>query len=90
MLQQLRAAGKFEKLAAVGIGSFGSCLDERYPKPSVYTVIEDTLCPLGVPIVTDLPFGHMKQNYAWPMGGRATIDGTSGELQLLERGVGDS
>jgi muramoyltetrapeptide carboxypeptidase len=90
MLQQLRAAGKFEKLAAVGIGSFGSCLDERYPKPSVYTVIEDTLRPLGIPVVTELPFGHVKQNYAWPMGGRATIDGTSGELQLLEQGVCNS
>jgi muramoyltetrapeptide carboxypeptidase len=90
MLQQLRAAGKFEKLAAVGIGSFESCLDERYPKPSVHSVIEDALCPLGVPIVTDLPFGHVKQNYAWPMGGRATLDGTSGALQLLERGVGNS
>ena len=90
MLQQLRAAGKFEKLAAVGIGSFQSCLDESYPKPSVYTVIEDALRPLGVPIVTNLPFGHVKQNYAWPMGGRATIDGISGELQLLERGVCES
>lgn len=90
MLQQLRAARKFEKLAAVGVGGFESCLDERYPKPSVQTVIEDTLRPLGVPIVTDLPFGHVKQNYAWPMGGRATIDGTTGELQLLEQGVGNS
>ncbi len=90
MLQQLRAAGKFEKLAAVGIGSFESCVDTHYPKPSVHSVIEDTLRPLGVPIVSDLPFGHVKKNYAWPMGGRAIIDGTSGELQLLELGVGDS
>ncbi len=87
MLQQLRAAGKFDGLAAVGIGSFEGCVDERYPQPDVDTVIENALRPLGVPIVSGLPFGHVKLNYAWPMGGRATIDGTSGELQLLEWGV---
>jgi muramoyltetrapeptide carboxypeptidase len=87
MLQQLRAAGKFENLAAVGVGSFSACVDDRYPNPSVDTVIEEALHGLGIPIVTGLPFGHVKDNYAWPMGGRATIDGTRGELQLLERGV---
>jgi len=80
MLQQLRAA----------VGIFESCIDERYPQPDVDTVIENALRPLGVPIVSHLPFGHIRVNYAWPMGGRATIDGTSGELQLLERGVGSS
>ena len=90
MLQQLRAAGKFERLAAVGVGNFEGCMDERYPQPNVDTVIENALRPLGVPIVTGLPFGHVKVNCAWPMGGRATIDGASGELQLLEWGVGPS
>jgi len=88
MLQQLRAAGKFDRLAAIGVGSFESCVDERYPLPDVETVIENALRPLGVPIACGLPFGHVKLNYAWPMGGRATIDGTRGELQLLEWGVG--
>jgi len=87
MLQQLRAAGKFDGLAGVGIGSFASCVDERYPQPDVDTVIENALRPLDIPIVGGLPFGHIPLNYAWPMGGRATIDGTSGEFQLLERGV---
>ncbi len=90
MLQQLRAAGKLDRLAAIGVGSFESCSDERYPQPDVNTVIENTLGSLGVPIVRGLPFGHVKQNHAWPMGGRASIDGASGELQLLEWGVRQS
>jgi len=65
-----------------------SCTDERYPQPDVDTVIKNALCPLGIPIACGLPFGHVKPNFAWPVGGRATIDGTSGELQLLEWGVG--
>ena len=73
------------------IGYYGvgieNCLDERCPQPDVDRVIENALRPLGVPIVSGLPFGHTKPNYAWPVGGRATIDGTSGEFQLLEWGV---
>ncbi len=90
MLQQLRAAGKLHQLEAVGVGRFECCTDDRYPKPDVDAVIEDALRPLGVPIASDLPFGHVEVNYAWPMGGRATINGASGELQLLEWGVGSS
>ncbi len=90
MLQQLRAAGKLDRLAAAGVGIFASCVDERYPEPDVETVIARALCPLGVPVVCDLPFGHVTANFAWPMGGRATIDAASGELQLLEWGVAQS
>ena len=59
----------------MGVGIFESCIDERYPQPDVDTVIENALRPLGVPIVSGLPFGHVEVNYAWPVGGRATIDG---------------
>jgi len=90
MLQQLRAARKFEGVAGVGVGRFERCVDERYPQPDVDAVIESTLRALNVPIVRDLPFGHIRANYAWPMGGRATIDGTRGELRLIEWGVSRS
>ena len=87
MLGQLRAAGKFDRLAGVGVGAFRHCTDSKYPDPTVAAVIENCFRPLGVPVVADLPFGHTDSNYAWPMGARATIDAEKGELQLLERGV---
>jgi muramoyltetrapeptide carboxypeptidase len=87
MLGQLRAAGKFDQLAGVGVGAFESCQDAKYPDVCVSTVIDAYFRPLGVPLVTGLAFGHVGANYAWPMGARATIDGDKGELQLLERGV---
>ncbi|MFP8881968.1 MAG: LD-carboxypeptidase [Myxococcota bacterium] len=87
MLGQLRAAGKFERLAGVGVGAFEDCLDSKYPDASVDAVIDDYFRPLGVPVVTGLAFGHLDSNYSWPMGARATIDAEKGELQLLERGV---
>jgi muramoyltetrapeptide carboxypeptidase len=88
MLQQLRGAGVLAAAAGFGIGDFSSCIDERYPTHPVDAVIEEVLRPFGVPIVMQLSFGHVRDNFAWPMGCRATIDGSSGELRLLERGVG--
>ncbi len=87
MLGQLRAAGKFDRLAGVGVGAFEDCLDAKYPDASVGAVIDDCFRPLGVPVVTGLAFGHLDSNFAWPMGARATIDAEKGELQLLEQGV---
>ena len=87
MLGQLRAAGKIDRLAGVGVGAFPDCVDPKYPDASVGAVIDDFFGPLGVPVVADLAFGHIDANYAWPLGARATIDAEKGELQLLERGV---
>ncbi len=87
MLQQLRGSGLLGRVAGVGIGDVSSCIDERYPRPSVLEVIEQAVRPLGVPLVTDLPFGHVRANFPWPTGARATLDGERGELRILERGV---
>jgi muramoyltetrapeptide carboxypeptidase len=87
MLQQLVAAGKLDSLVGVGVGDFSTCTDDRYPERPIDTVIEEVVAPLGIPLVTDLPFGHVRRNVAWPVGGRATLNGEQGELEILESGV---
>jgi muramoyltetrapeptide carboxypeptidase len=87
MLQQLRNAGKLAHLVGVGIGDFSTCRDERYPEITVHDVILEVMGDLGVPVVTGLPFGHVRANFAWPLGGRATIDGDLGEIRVVEQGV---
>jgi muramoyltetrapeptide carboxypeptidase len=87
MLQQLRAAGKFDALIGVGLGDFSTCTDDRYPERTSAAVIEEVVSGFGIPLVSDLPFGHVRQNVAWPVGGRATLDGERGELAILEQGV---
>jgi muramoyltetrapeptide carboxypeptidase len=87
MLQQLASAGKLRDVVGIGIGAFTECADAKYPVPSVEDVLAEALAACDVPIVTGLPFGHVANNYAWPEGGRATIDGDSGCVLLLERGV---
>lgn len=86
MLQQLRAAGKLAGLAGIGFGDLSTCVDDRY-ETRIGEVVAEVVAPLGVPCVTELPFGHVRENAAWPVGGRATLDGSTGELTVLERGV---
>jgi muramoyltetrapeptide carboxypeptidase len=86
MLQQLRAAGKLAGVVGVGVGDVSTCVDERYAT-RVEDVIGEVVRPLGVPLVTELPFGHVRANATWPVGVRAELDGDRGELRVLEHGV---
>jgi muramoyltetrapeptide carboxypeptidase len=86
MLQQLRAAGALTGVRGIGVGDVSTCVDERYGT-TVGEVIEEIARPLGVPLVAGLPFGHVRANATWPVGVRAEIDGSRGELRILEHGV---
>jgi muramoyltetrapeptide carboxypeptidase len=87
MLAQLRAAGKLDRLVGIGLGDVSTCIDERFPKPAALSVVEEAARRAGVPLVTDLPFGHCARNSAFGLGVRATIDGAEGEIRMLEQGV---
>jgi muramoyltetrapeptide carboxypeptidase len=87
MLQQLVAAGKLADVVGVGIGATTDCEDERYPEFGVEALLAEILAPLGVPVLSELPFGHGETNLAWPVGGRAAIDADRGEIELLESAV---
>jgi muramoyltetrapeptide carboxypeptidase len=87
MLQQLAGSGKLAQAAGIGIGAFTRCSDERYPEIEIRDVILAAISSLGVPVISELPFGHVRSNCAWPVGGRATIDGDRGEIRVVEQGV---
>lgn len=87
LLQQLRAAGKLEQLAGVGVGHLTGCVDPKRDTPTAEEVIEEVFTPLGLPLVFGLPFGHAHPNLPWPMGVRGVLDGERGELHILEAGV---
>jgi muramoyltetrapeptide carboxypeptidase len=87
MLQQLRAAGKLDRVAGIALGGFTDCEDERYPDWPVERLIDEVFGGLGVPVVSGLPFGHGAENRPWPFAGRAALDGARGELEILEAAV---
>lgn len=87
MLQQLRAAGKFDRATGIALGGFTECEDERYPDWTVDRLVDEVFGSLGIPVVSGLPFGHGARNLPWPFAGRAALDGTRGELEILESAV---
>ncbi len=81
MLTQWRMSGAFSKIRGIALGSFTQCQAPAHiPSFSVEEVLRDRLGDLGIPIVSELPFGHEAPNAALPVGAIATLDANEGVL----------
>jgi muramoyltetrapeptide carboxypeptidase len=93
MLTHLRLAGKFDGVAGV---IFGECQDCRAKdfKPSTTIpyglgeVLDNILGNLKVPVLYGLTIGHTDDQLTLPLGVVATLDATTGTLEIKEAGVG--
>lgn len=83
MLTQWRMAGKFARIAGIALGRFSQCDPPAHsPSFTVEAVLRDRLGDLGIPVVSNLPFGHDGCNAALPVGIPAHLDGDRGILRL--------
>jgi muramoyltetrapeptide carboxypeptidase len=92
MLTHLLNAGILQQVAGVAVGVNRDCEDTTESKISEYRqssadVFKERLSGLGVPVVVDLPFGHVDLNVTIPIGARARLDGDNGDLIVLEAAV---
>jgi muramoyltetrapeptide carboxypeptidase len=93
MLTHLRLAGKFDGVAGV---IFGECQDCRAKdfKPSTTIpyglgeVLDNVLGNLQVPVLYGLTIGHTDDQLTLPLGVVATLDATTGTLEIKEACVG--
>lgn len=83
LLTQWRLSGNFSKVRGIALGRFSRCEPPpNIPSLTIGEVLRDRLSDLGIPIVSDLPFGHDGCNAALPVGVPATLDGDQGILSL--------
>jgi muramoyltetrapeptide carboxypeptidase len=83
MLTQWRMSGALSKVKGIALGGFTQCeAPANIPSFKVEEVLRDRLGDLGIPIVSDLPFGHEAPNAALPVGVMATLDAEKGTLSL--------
>jgi muramoyltetrapeptide carboxypeptidase len=85
LLTQWRMAGAFRGVRGIALGRFSRC--DAPPGSQSWTVAEvlqDRLGDLGIPIVSDLPFGHDGANAALPVGCPVLLDSDSGILSFGE------
>ncbi len=80
MLSALLAGGAFDGIGGVVLGDFSDCPDSQ--RVSVRNVLEERLAGLGVPVLSDLRFGHERYNEFVPLGTFAELDANAGRLQL--------
>lgn len=92
MLTHLLNAGKLQQVAGVAVGVNQDCEDTEESERKEYRqssadVFKERLSELGVPVVMNLPFGHVELNATLPIGVRARLDGDNGDLIILESAV---
>ena len=92
MLTQLLNAGLLQQVAGVAIGVNKNCRDPKARAAKEYRqtltdVFKERLLPLKVPVVSGLPFGHVRFNATLPVGLRVTLDAEGGDLIIDEPAV---
>lgn len=92
MLTQLLNAGVLQQVAGIAIGINKGCVDPKAKESKEYRqtledVFRDRLLPLGIPVLMDLPFGHVARNATLPVGGIAVLDANQGRLIIPESAV---
>lgn len=87
-LSQLRLAGKLDVLAGVILGQFTEC-EPAAGKPSLdLSEIFDTYFGnLGVPVLSNFPTGHTRENATLPLNVPVELDANSKRLTILENPV---
>tara|TARA_Y100001968_G_C19315606_1_gene696501 strand:- start:295 stop:1173 length:879 start_codon:yes stop_codon:yes gene_type:complete len=87
MLTQWRLAGELQKVGGIGLGSFKDCElakdSETHKTFKLKEILKDRLSDLNIPIIADLPVGHINGNAALPIGHASKLDGNKGLLSLI-------
>jgi muramoyltetrapeptide carboxypeptidase len=88
MLAQLRMTGMLSRLAGVIIGQFTEMKRGTSEGALGFDEILSTYFgPLGVPVLSGVPIGHVDEQWTIPLGVRARLDATAGEVDLLDAAV---
>ena len=77
MLTQLLLSGRLNKLAGLAVGNMK---DTGFPEKTLVSLLKDRLCGLGIPVIYELPIGHVPDNYPILLGGLYVLDAEVGRL----------
>lgn len=84
LLTHWRLLGVFEKIAGIALGRFSRCHAPAGTQSwTIEEVLRDRFGDLGIPIVSDLPFGHDGVNAALPVGAKVELEAEQGTLKFL-------
>ena len=92
LLTHLSNAGLLQQVAGVAVGINKGCEDPNAKGAKEYRqtledVLRERLLPLKIPVVMNLPFGHVPFNATLPVGANACLDANKGDLLITETAV---
>ena len=82
MLTYLRMTNKFNGISGIGFGSFSDEPSTPEWKGLLKKLIIERLQELDIPILFDLPIGHLPGNACIPLGYEAILNGNDGNLSI--------
>jgi muramoyltetrapeptide carboxypeptidase len=82
MFTQWRMTGALQSVRGIALGRFSDC--ENPGGGTVVDTLRDRLGDLGIPVVSDLPFGHQGANAALPVGMMAHLNSNQGTLEIFD------
>jgi len=82
MLTYLRMTNKLNEIAGIGFGSFSDDLCTPEWKDLLKNLIIERLEEFDIPILFDLPIGHLSGNACIPLGCEAILNGNDGNLSV--------
>jgi muramoyltetrapeptide carboxypeptidase len=91
-INHLRLAGKLDNIAGFAFGTSVNLSYQTLPEGpestlSVEEMLDELIAPLGIPAISNVPFGHGKHLAAIPLGVRGRIDADEKYLEVLEPAV---
>jgi len=87
-LAHLRLAGILDRLAGVVVGQFTDVKKDTPSDPiRIEDVLETYLGPLGIPVATGFPIGHVNNQWTLPLGVNTRLDAEAGTRTSLEPAV---
>ena len=79
-LQYLKLHGIFDKISGLIIGKFTGAFKENEKKNfTLEELLRDTIPNINFPIITNFAYGHVKQRFTMPFGGKFRMDTAKGE-----------
>jgi len=79
-LTHLIQSGFMKNVAGVAVGQFTDCAPAQHDQGAALAVIGRTLAPLKIPVLAGFPIGHDLPSYPLPIGAKAVLDATKGDL----------
>jgi muramoyltetrapeptide carboxypeptidase len=88
MLAHLRMVGALGRLRGVVVGRFTELKRAMSDGALGFEeVLATYFLPLGIPVASGFPIGHIDDQWTLPLGVRARLDADAGELELVEPAV---